>query len=119
MGLGIGKSWQGMGKLNCAKMGNHTNIVIRDFMLQIFWWLDLLITLPFSFFCTFVFKSAFTAGFIIFICYLFCVFICNPITLARDLKVFVEGGYEIEKMKLMDMFPRTVHVECVVLMSRV
>ena len=43
---------------------------------------------------------------------------CNPITLVRDLKVFVEGGYRIEKMKLMDMFPRTVHVECVALMSK-
>ena len=43
---------------------------------------------------------------------------CNPVTLARDLKVFLERGYKVEKAKLMDMFPRTVHVECVVLMSR-
>lgn len=43
---------------------------------------------------------------------------CNPVTLVRDLKVFVERGYKIEKVKCMDMFPRTPHVECVVLMSR-
>lgn len=44
---------------------------------------------------------------------------CNPVTLVRDLKVFVERGYKVDKMKLMDMFPRTPHVETVVLMSRV
>ncbi|MBC8591078.1 23S rRNA (uracil(1939)-C(5))-methyltransferase RlmD [Wansuia hejianensis] len=44
---------------------------------------------------------------------------CNPITLVRDLEVFVERGYKIEKVKLMDMFPRTPHVETVALMSRV
>lgn len=43
---------------------------------------------------------------------------CNPVTLVRDLKVFVERGYKIEKVKCMDMFPRTPHVECVVLLSR-
>lgn len=44
---------------------------------------------------------------------------CNPITLARDLKIFNENGYEVGRMKLVDMFPRTYHVECVVLMTRV
>lgn len=44
---------------------------------------------------------------------------CNPVTLVRDLKVFVERGYKIEKVKCMDMFPRTPHVECVVLMQNV
>ncbi|MBZ2175770.1 23S rRNA (uracil(1939)-C(5))-methyltransferase RlmD [Schnuerera sp. xch1] len=44
---------------------------------------------------------------------------CNPITLVRDLKVFRERGYDIEKVKLIDMFPRTPHCESVVLMSRV
>lgn len=43
---------------------------------------------------------------------------CNPITLVRDLKIFKERGYEIKRAKLMDMFPRTPHVETVVLMSR-
>lgn len=44
---------------------------------------------------------------------------CNPVTLIRDLKEFINRGYKIEKIKCMDMFPRTTHVECVVLMSRV
>ena len=43
---------------------------------------------------------------------------CNPVTLVRDLKVFIERGYRVEKVKLMDMFPRTPHVECVVLITR-
>lgn len=44
---------------------------------------------------------------------------CNPVTLVRDLKVFIERGYKVEKAKCMDQFPRTPHVESVVLMSRV
>ncbi|WP_368488149.1 23S rRNA (uracil(1939)-C(5))-methyltransferase RlmD [Clostridium sp. BJN0013] len=44
---------------------------------------------------------------------------CNPKTLVEDLKVLINGGYEIDKVKLMDMFPHTYHVETVVLMSRV
>lgn len=43
---------------------------------------------------------------------------CNPVTLARDLKVFKEKGYKIKRVKLMDMFPRTVHVECIALIQR-
>lgn len=42
---------------------------------------------------------------------------CNPVTLVRDLKVFMERGYKVEKVKLMDMFPRTPHVEAVILMT--
>lgn len=44
---------------------------------------------------------------------------CNPVTLVRDLKEFIDKGYKVEKVKCMDMFPRTPHVECVALMSRV
>ncbi|WP_369791823.1 23S rRNA (uracil(1939)-C(5))-methyltransferase RlmD [Thermoanaerobacter sp. X514] len=44
---------------------------------------------------------------------------CNPESLARDLKIFSEGGYKVDKVKCVDMFPHTYHVECVVLMSRV
>lgn len=44
---------------------------------------------------------------------------CNPKMLAQDLVVFKENGYEIRNIKLVDMFPNTNHVECVVLMSRV
>ncbi len=44
---------------------------------------------------------------------------CNPATLARDLKVLAEGGFEVKEVQPVDMFPWTTHVECVVLMSRV
>lgn len=44
---------------------------------------------------------------------------CNPSTLARDLKLFTEGGYEVKKVQPVDMFPQTTHVETVVLMSKV
>lgn len=44
---------------------------------------------------------------------------CNPATLARDLRIFVDGGYEVSKVQPVDMFPQTVHVETVVLMSKV
>ncbi|MEW8973904.1 MAG: 23S rRNA (uracil(1939)-C(5))-methyltransferase RlmD [Tissierellaceae bacterium] len=43
---------------------------------------------------------------------------CNPVTLVRDLKVFVERGYRIDKVKCMDMFPRTPHVETVTLLTK-
>lgn len=44
---------------------------------------------------------------------------CDPATLARDLKVLCDGGYELKKVRGVDQFGQTVHVECVVLMSRV
>jgi len=44
---------------------------------------------------------------------------CDPGTLARDLGVLTQGGYEVERVQPVDMFPWTMHVECVVLMSRV
>ena len=43
---------------------------------------------------------------------------CNPRTLVLDLKGFEAYGYKVEKVKLMDMFPNTPHVETVCLMSR-
>ena len=42
---------------------------------------------------------------------------CKPVTLVRDLKVFMESGYRVEKGKLMDMFARTNHCEVVVLLQ--
>ena len=42
---------------------------------------------------------------------------CNPVTLVRDLKVFIERGYKVEKAKCMDQFPRTPHVEAAILMT--
>ena len=43
---------------------------------------------------------------------------CDPATLARDLKVLCGKGYELERVRAVDMFPMTVHVETVVLLSR-
>lgn len=44
---------------------------------------------------------------------------CNPVSLVRDIAVFQEYGYQVKQGCSVDMFPGTVHVECVVLMSRV
>ena len=43
---------------------------------------------------------------------------CDSATLARDLKYMKERGYEVEKGEAVDMFPMTVHVETVVLLSQ-
>ena len=43
---------------------------------------------------------------------------CDSATLARDLKYLCENGYGLEKVRAVDMFPHTGHVETVVLMSR-
>ena len=43
---------------------------------------------------------------------------CDSATLARDLKFLAENGYTLQKAVPVDMFPRTMHVETVVLMSR-
>lgn len=42
---------------------------------------------------------------------------CDPATLARDIKAFSSYGYSVLKAVPVDMFPRTTHVETVVLMS--
>ena len=42
---------------------------------------------------------------------------CKPSSLARDLVVLQERGYQVEKVRCVDMFPGTVHVETVVLLS--
>lgn len=44
---------------------------------------------------------------------------CDPGTLARDLKLFCEQNYNIEEVTPIDLFPRTAHVETVVLMSKI
>ncbi len=44
---------------------------------------------------------------------------CNPDTLARDAARFVALGYTPSTIYPVDLFPRTGHVECVVLMSRI
>ena len=47
------------------------------------------------------------------------MFSCKPTSLARDLEIFQQEGYQVERVKLMDMFPRTVHVETICLLSKV
>ena len=44
---------------------------------------------------------------------------CDPATLARDVHIFEEQGYKLQKATPVDMFPRTTHVETVVLMTQI
>jgi 23S rRNA (uracil1939-C5)-methyltransferase len=39
---------------------------------------------------------------------------CEPAALARDLRVLVEGGWRMERLVFVDMFPQTWHIEAVV-----
>ena len=43
---------------------------------------------------------------------------CDPATLARDVKRFRALGYQAEQAQAVDLFPRTQHVETVVLLSK-
>jgi len=42
---------------------------------------------------------------------------CDSATLARDVKILYEGGYELKKVRPVDQFGHTVHVETVCLLS--
>ena len=42
---------------------------------------------------------------------------CKPTSLARDLEAFLQNGYRVERIRCVDMFPGTYHVETVVLLS--
>ena len=44
---------------------------------------------------------------------------CNANTLARDYSIFKENGYILREISCIDMFPNTIHVECVVLLSKI
>ena len=43
---------------------------------------------------------------------------CNPSTAARDAKFLCEQGYTLEKVQPVDLFPRTRHVEAVLLLTK-
>lgn len=43
---------------------------------------------------------------------------CDSATLARDLKVLCEGGYELKRVRGVDMFGMSVHVETVCFLSK-
>ena len=44
---------------------------------------------------------------------------CDSATLARDLKVLCDGGYEVKRIRGVDQFGMTVHVETVCLLTRI
>ena len=43
---------------------------------------------------------------------------CDSATLARDLRVLCDGGYEVRKVRAVDQFGQTVHTECVTLLQK-
>jgi 23S rRNA (uracil1939-C5)-methyltransferase len=43
---------------------------------------------------------------------------CNPATQARDIKLLAEGGYKLIKIRPVDMFPHTYHIENVALLQK-
>ena len=43
---------------------------------------------------------------------------CNPATQARDINLLAEGGYKLVKIKPVDMFPQTYHIENVALLIK-
>lgn len=43
---------------------------------------------------------------------------CDSATLARDLKILCDGGYTLERVRAVDQFGHTVHVETVCLLSK-
>ena len=43
---------------------------------------------------------------------------CDPTTLARDLAVLVRGGYILQSLNLIDLFPQTYHLETVARLTK-
>lgn len=43
---------------------------------------------------------------------------CDPATLARDVRTFMETGYHVEEVHMIDLFPQTFHIESVVRLAR-
>ena len=42
---------------------------------------------------------------------------CDPATLARDLAIFGEHGWNLEALRAFDVFPMTHHVECLAVLT--
>lgn len=38
---------------------------------------------------------------------------CNPVTMARDVEMFLEKGFTLKEIQPVDMFPSTHHTECI------
>jgi 23S rRNA (uracil1939-C5)-methyltransferase len=43
---------------------------------------------------------------------------CEPTTFSRDLRLFAERGYFLQKLSLIDMFPQTYHMEVIGLLMK-
>lgn len=43
---------------------------------------------------------------------------CDPATLARDVRTFLDFGYQVEQVHLLDLFPQTFHLESVIRLVR-
>lgn len=43
---------------------------------------------------------------------------CNPVTFARDVEKFIESGYKIESLEMVDQFSRTSHIETIALLQK-
>jgi 23S rRNA (uracil1939-C5)-methyltransferase len=43
---------------------------------------------------------------------------CNPVTLARDLKLFKSGGFSLDSLEGFAFYPQTPHLEMLAILSR-
>ena len=43
---------------------------------------------------------------------------CNPTTLARDLRILIDGGYQLERITPVDQFLYSSHIEAVAVLKR-